>query len=256
MKLSTLIIDDEPLAITRMRQLIREEASLEIVGECSDGLEALNAIKTLSPDLIFLDIKMPEMDGFEVLKSLPEDRLPSVIFTTAYDQHAIRAFETHALDYLLKPIQESRFKSAVTRAVELFESQKASEEARRLLSFISENGHQEESNRYLKRLTIRNLEKVSVLKTTDIDYVESAGNYVAVHIGKESHIMRDSLQSLEKQLDPGKFLRISRSAIVNLDRVKELQPMFKGESVVILDSGAQLPVTRGIREFEKALRFS
>ena len=230
MKLSTIIIDDEPLAITRMRQLIREEASLEIVGECSDGLEALDAIKTLSPDLIFLDIKMPEMDGFEVLKSLPEDRLPSVIFTTAYDQHAIRAFETHALDYLLKPIQESRFKSAVTRAVGLIESQKASEQARRLLSFISE--------------------------TTDIDYVESAGNYVAVHIGKESHIMRDSLQSLEKQLDPSKFLRISRSAIVNLDQVKELQPMFKGESIVILDGGAQLPVTRGIREFEKALRFS
>ena len=258
MKIRALIIDDEPLARQRIRLLACDEPCLEIIGECPSAADAVVAIERGSPDLVFLDVQMPEMDGFELLEQLPRDRLPLVIFTTAYDQHAVRAFEAHALDYLLKPFQPERFKAAVVRAQEHLVNQQASSAARGLLDLLAtrQSSTGVTSAQYLNRLTIKSDDKVVVIKTADIDSIESAGNYVAVNVGKESHILRESLSALEKQLDPEKFLRVSRSAIVNLDRVKELQPMFKGEHIIVLQNGKTLPMTRGLlREVEQALKF-
>jgi two-component system, LytTR family, response regulator len=255
MKIRALIVDDEPLARQRIRLLSRDEPDLELIGECANGPEALAAIERDRPDLLFLDVQMPEMDGFEVLEKLPRDRLPLVIFTTAFDRHAVRAFETHALDYLLKPFRPERFKAAVSRASEHLASKQTSTAARGLLDLLAAR-QPPTSAPCLTRLTVKTADKVIVVKTAAIDSIESAGNYVAVNVGKESHILRETLSALEAQLDPDKFLRVSRSTIVNLDRVKELQPMFNGEHVIVLQNGKRLPMTRGVREVEQALKFS
>ena len=259
MKIRALIVDDEPLARQRIRLLAHDEPDLEIIGECDSGADALTAIERDSPHLLFLDVQMPEMDGFELLQKLPHERLPTVIFITAYDKHAVRAFEAHALDFLLKPIQPERFKAAVTRAHEHLANQKASAAAQGLLDLLTARQNSPAvpaTVQYLTRLTVKNDDKVVVIKTADIDSIESAGNYVAVNVGKESHILRETLNALEKQLDPERFLRVSRSAIVNLDRVKELQPMFKGEHIIVLQNGKRLTMTRGLlREVEQALKF-
>jgi two-component system, LytTR family, response regulator len=259
MKIRVLIVDDEPLARQRIRLLARDERDLEIIGECSNGADAVIAIKRDPPDLLFLDVQMPEMDGFEMLEKLPRERLPLVVFTTAFDKHAVRAFETHALDYLLKPFQPGRFKTAVIRVREHLANRQESSAARGLLDLLATrqiSSAAAATTNFLTRLTIKTGDKVVVIKIGDIDSVESAGNYVAVNVGKESHILRETLNALETQLDPDKFLRVSRSAIVNLDRVKELQPMFKGEHIIVLQNGKRLAMTRGLlRKFEQALKF-
>ena len=258
MKIRALIVDDEPLARQRIRLLAREEPDLELIGECDNAVDALAAIKRTWPDLLFLDVQMPEMDGFKLLQQLPRERLPLVVFTTAYDQHAVQAFEAHALDYLLKPFQPERFSSAVARAHQHVLNREASAAARGLLDLLAARQPPAAATtaQYLTRLTIKNDGRMVVIRTADIDSIESAGNYVSVNAGKEGHILRESLNALEKQLDPERFLRVSRSAIVNLDRVKELQPMFKGEHVIVLQNGKRLPMTRGLlREVEQALKF-
>lgn len=258
MKIRALIVDDEPLARQRIRLLTRDEPDLELIDECASGKDALAAIERDPPDLLFLDVQMPEMDGFELLRKLPRERLPVVIFTTAFDQHAVRAFEAHALDYLLKPFKPERFKAAVARAREHLANQQASSAARGLLDLLAARQGLPAAPpvpNYLTRLTIKTDDRVVVIKTADIDSIDSAGNYVAVNIGKESHILRETLNALEAQLDPEKFLRVSRSVIVNLDRVKELQPMFKGEHIIVLQNGKRLAMTRGLREVEQALKF-
>jgi two-component system LytT family response regulator len=259
MKIRAFIVDDEPLARQRIRDLARNEPMLQLTGECASAVEALAEIQRLEPDLIFLDIQMPEMNGFELLQKLPRERLPLVIFTTAFDKHAVRAFEAHALDYLLKPFEPERFKAAVARAHEHLANRQASAAARGLLDLLAAGQNAlpaANSKPYLTRLTVKADDKVVVIKVTDIDSIESAGNYVAVHVGKESHILRETLNGLEAQLDPESFLRVSRSAIVNLDRVRELQPMFKGEHIVVLQNGKRILMTRGLlRDVEKALRF-
>ena len=259
MKIRALIVDDEPLARQRIRLLSHDEPDLEIIGECASGKDALAAIERDPPNLLFLDVQMPEMDGFEVLQKLPRERLPAVVFTTAYDKHAVRAFEAHALDYLLKPFQPERFKAAVARAREHLANQQASSATRGLLDLLAARQSLPAATAgtyFLTRLTIKTNDKLVVIKTDGIDSIESAGNYVAVNVGKESHILRETLNALETQLDPDKFFRISRSAIVNLDRVKELQPMFKGEHIIVLQNGKRLAMTRGLREVEQALKFS
>ena len=182
-----------------------------------------------------------------------------VIFTTAYDQHAVRAFETHALDYLLKPFRPERFGTAVARAATRFSDRRANAATEGLLKLIAarqgESGSAPKAP-VLTRLTARTQDRVVVIKTTAVDFIHSAGNYVAVHVGGESHLVRETLNALETQLDPVTFLRISRSVIVNLDRVKELHPMFKGDHLVVLLSGKRLAMTRGLREVERALKFS
>jgi len=257
MKIRALIVDDETLARKRIRLLGQDEPDLDFVGECSSGPDAIVAIGRNPLDLVFLDVQMPEMDGFEVLEGIPRDRLPAIVFTTAYDKHAVRAFEIHALDYLLKPIEPARFKAAVARVREHLRTQHTSLAARGLLELLaSRKDSTVPPTQYLTRLPIKTDDKVAVIKTADIDSIESAGNYVAVNVGKESHILRETLNALETQLDPETFLRVSRSAIVNLDRVKELQPMFKGEHIIVLQNGKRLTMTRGLlREVEQALKF-
>jgi two-component system LytT family response regulator len=259
MKIRALIVDDEPLARQRIRMLAQDEPDLDIIGDCASSADALAAIERDPPDLLFLDVQMPEIDGFELLQKLPRERLPLVVFTTAYDKHAVRAFEAHALDYLLKPFQPERFRAAVARAHEHLANKQASSAARGLLELLAARQSSSAlptASQCLTRLTIKSDDRVIVIKTADIDSIESAGNYVAVNVGKEAHILRETLNALESQLDPEKFLRVSRSAIVNLDRVKELQPMFKGEHIIVLQNGKRITMTRGmLREVEQALKF-
>lgn len=267
-KIRALIVDDEPLARQRIRLLARDVVELEITAECQGGADALTAIERDAPDLIFLDVQMPEMDGFDLLQKFPRETTPAIIFTTAYDQHAVRAFEAHALDYLLKPIQPERFQAAIARAREHLANQHARSTVQGLLNLLAEKQNASAlatiptaatgpaKTNFLTRLTVKCEDKVVVIKTVDIDSIESAGNYVAVNVGRESHILRETLNTLEAQLDPESFLRVSRSAIVNLDRVKELQPMFKGEHIIVLQNGKRLTMTRGLmREVEQALKF-
>ena len=254
MKIRALIVDDEPLARQRIRLLLGEEPDIELLGECASGPEALAAIQREPPDLLFLDVQMPEMDGFALLSALPSAQIPAVIFVTAYDQHAVKAFEVKALDYLLKPFKPARFKETVQRARERLASRlKDGPAVEALLDLL---GRRSESTSYLTRLSVKTQDKIVFLKTEQIDCIESAGNYVAVQVGKETHILRETLNSLEASLDPEQFLRISRSALVNLDRIKELQPHFHGEHVVVLLNGKRLTMTRGLREVEKVLKFS
>jgi two-component system LytT family response regulator len=252
MKIRTLIVDDEPLARQRVRLLLNEEADLEIAGECEDGVEAVAQIQTLKPDLLFLDVQMPEMDGFGVLASVPEALLPVLIFTTAYDEHALRAFDSHALDYLLKPFKPERFKQAVQRARELIAHKQAGEAARGLLALL---GDRPAPTGLLTRLAVKTPDKVIFVNLEEIDAIEAAGKYAVVHAGNQNHILRESMTSLESHLPPQRFLRISRSVIVNIDRIKELQPMFKGENIIVLKNGKNYPTTRPLRELQQILEF-
>ena len=253
MKIRALIVDDEPLARQRVRLLLSEEADLEIVGECEDGIEAVAQITASKPDLLFLDVQMPEMDGFEVLGKVPREMLPIVIFTTAYDEHALRAFDAHALDYLLKPFKPERFKQAVQRARELIANQQAGAAARGLLELLSERPT---ATNYLSRLAVKTPDRVIFVNVEEIDAIEAAGKYAVVHVGKENHVLRETMNSLESNLPPDRFLRISRSVIVNIARVQELQPMFKGENVIVLKNGKRYPTTRPLREIQQKLEFS
>lgn len=249
MKIRALIVDDEPLARQRVRLLLSEEADVEIVGECEDGVEAVAQIKAKKPDLLFLDVQMPEMNGFEVLAKLATEVLPVVIFATAYDKHALQAFDAHALDYLLKPFKPQRFKQAVARAREQLANKQAGATARGLLEFL---GNQAASPR-LSRLAVKSAENVIFINVEDIDAIEAAGKYAVIHAGKENHILRETMNSLESNLPPKHFLRISRSVIVNMDRVRQLQPLFKGENVIVLANGQRYPTTRSLREIQQKL---
>ena len=249
MNIRALIVDDEPLARERIRILLRDEPDVEILGECANGAEAAAQIEKQNPDLLFLDVQMPEMDGFEVLQNVAAEKLPTVIFITAFDQHAVRAFDAHALDYLLKPFKPARFKEAVQRARGHIANKRAGTAARGLLELLAGRS----VSNQLARIAVKTGEKVLFIAVSDIDSIESAGNYVVVHVGKDEHILRDTLTNLEAKLPAGKFLRVSRAAIVNLERVKELQPMFHGESVVVLKNGRAVPTTRSLREIQEKL---
>ncbi len=245
MKIRALIVDDEPLARQRVSLLLTEEVDVEVVGEYKDGVQAVEHITSLKPDLLFLDVQMPEMDGFEVLRQIPSELLPIVIFTTAYDKHAVRAFDARALDYLLKPFRPDRFKEAVQRARELIANKQAGVAARGLLNLLADHGP---ATPHLRRLTVKTPDRVLFVDVKDIDSIEAAGKYAVVHAGKENHVLRETMVSLESQLPPQRFLRISRSVIVNIEQIKELQPMFKGENLVLLKTGKSYPTTRPIRE--------
>jgi len=252
MKIRALIVDDEPLARQRVRLLLGEEPDVEVIGESQDGFEAVDQIQATKPDLVFLDVQMPEMDGFEVLRRLPQTSLPVVIFTTAYDQHALRAFDAHALDYLLKPFKPTRFKEAVQRARELLANKHAGLAARGLLALL---GQTPAAAGQLTRLAVKTPGKVTFVELDQIQTIEAAGKYAVVHVGKENHVLRETMSSLESHLPPQRFLRISRSVIVNIDQIKELQPMFKSENLVVLKNGKSYPTTRPIREIQEKLEF-
>ena len=239
-----LVIDDEPLARGLIREMLQSDPEADIVGECANGCDAISSIRALSPDLIFLDVQMPELGGFEVLESLKDGELPAIIFVTAYDQYAVRAFEVHALDYLLKPFDRQRFGVAWERAKSrLFEGE-VNRGDRRVLSLLEEL---RAGPQYIDRLVIKAEGRIFFLDVEDIHYIEAEGNYVGVHNGKKAYLLRETIGRLESQLNPKEFLRIHRSAIVRIDKIKELQPWFHGEYRVILDGGKQLMLSRNYR---------
>ena len=245
-KIRTLIVDDEPLARERIRALLSEQADVEVVGEARDGEEAVQAILSHEPDLVFLDIQMPKMDGFEVIRTVGPDNMPLVVFVTANDQHALKAFDVRALDYLLKPFDRDRFAQSIGRVREAIEHSGTDEIGRRLLELVRElkPGGAPRSD----RLVIKSAGRLFFLRTDEIDWVEAAGNYVKLHVAAEEHLLRETMNGIEVKLDPDKFFRIHRSRIVNMERIKELQPWFNGEYVVILRNGTKLTLSRGYRE--------
>jgi len=253
----TLIVDDEPLARATLRQLLVGDPEIELVGECSDGNEAVARIREDAPDLVFLDVQMPELDGFEVLSRLGDARPPLTVFVTAYDQHAIRAFDFYALDYLLKPFTDERFAAALEKAKSTLrreESADFGERVERLLAGLeygapsASEKDQASSARYLERIAIKAKGTLKFVRVEDITWIEAADYCVRIHTAEGTHTMRDSLKNLESRLPPELFCRIHRSAIVNLDRIKELQPYFHGDYIVVLHDGRQLRLSRSRRE--------
>jgi two-component system, LytTR family, response regulator len=242
----TLIVDDEPLARTRIRSLLQDEADIEVVGECGDGKQAVVALRDLQPDLVFLDVQMPALDGFEVLEAVRGDRLPAVIFVTAYDRYAIRAFEHHALDYLLKPFDRDRFQKALARLRADLQRKQQASASQRLAAMLQDV--QSSSRKPVQRLVIKSGGRIFFLRVEEIDWIEAAGNYVRLHVGKETHLLRETMNSLEGRLDGQQFVRIHRSTIVAMDRIKELQPWFHGDFKVILKDGGELTLSRGYRQ--------
>lgn len=245
MNIRTIIVDDEPLARDRVRRFLRDEDGIEIVGECGNGPSAVAAIANEKPDLVFLDIQMPEKDGFEVVKALPAKDMPTIIFVTAFDQFAIKAFDVHALDYLLKPFSRERIKRAVARAREHIDRKRVGDIDDRLNSLIADL---KSEKKYLERLVVKSVGRVFFLKADEIEWVEAAGNYVKLHAGRDSHMIRETMSGIEAKLNPEKFLRIHRSTIVNVDRIKELHPMFSGDYAVILKNGTELALSRNYRD--------
>ena len=245
-KIRTIVVDDEPIARARMLSLLGEEADIEVVGECSSGSQAVSAISSTAPDLVFLDVEMPEMDGFELARTLGPERMPAVVFVTAFEEYALRAFEVHALDYLLKPFSAQRFKSALSHArQQLAQRQATSHLGQQLLAMLPDIGRREPRQ---DRLVVKASGRVYFVRTADIDWCEAAGNYVCLHVGQQSHLVRDTMGHLETQLDSQLFARIHRSTIVNVDRIQELRSSFGGEHVVQLRDGTRLTLSRGYRE--------
>jgi two-component system LytT family response regulator len=245
-RIRTLVIDDEPLARERMRSLVAAEADFEVVGEASNGLEAVEAIQSQNPDLVFLDVHMPKLDGFEVIETVGPEAMPAVVFVTAYDQYALRAFDVQALDYLLKPFDSDRFHSTLQRVREQMESAETGDLGRRLIALVRDlkPGRTQPSN----RLVVKSGGRLFFLRADEIDWVEAAGNYVRLHVGNDTHMLRETMNSIEARLNPELFVRIHRSHIVNIERIRELQPWFNGEYVVILRNGSRLTLSRGYRE--------
>ena len=240
-RLRAVIIDDEPHARAKLRRFLGSDPRVEVVGEAGDGVAAVQLLEDTRPDLVFLDIQMPELDGFGVLEELDPTVNPQVVFVTAHDQHAIRAFEVRALDYLLKPVDPERFEEAVDRAVEAHLAGTPSE-PRAVLSELAPE------RRTLDRFLVRTRSRMVLVPAREVDWIGSASNYVELHCGKETHLVRGTLQSLEERLDPARFLRIHRSTIVNIDRVKELHPWSHGDLMVVLHDGVELRLSRRYRD--------
>jgi two-component system, LytTR family, response regulator len=243
-KIRTLIVDDEPLARRRIRRMLARHPEVDVIGECANGREAIAAIQTQQPALVFLDVQMPEVDGFAVLAAIGADEMPLIIFVTAYDQYALRAFEVYALDYVLKPFDRRRFDNALQRAKARMLSER-SDVSERALALLEELRAQQS---HLERMVIKAGGRAFFLKTEEIDWVEAEGKYVRLHVGKESYLVREAISQIEAQLDPKRFLRIHRSTIVNLDRVRELQPWFHNDYRVILRDGTELMLSRSCRK--------
>jgi two-component system LytT family response regulator len=240
-----LVADDEPLARERLRMLLSAEPDVHIVAECRNGADAIAAIQRARPDLVFLDVQMPNGTGFDVIAAIGTAHMPPVIFVTAYDQYALRAFDVHALDYLLKPFDRERFQQALARARQQIERAVAGDLERRLRELVHDLRQPPQRP---ERFVIKSGGRVFFVRADEIDWIEAAGNYVKLHVGTETHLFRETMTALEGQLDPDIFFRIHRSHIVNIERVKELQPWFNGEYVVFLRSGARLTLSRGYRE--------
>src|SRR5581483_7755985 len=240
-KLRVIIADDEPLARGKLRLMLNSEPGLEVRAECQNGAETLQALAVYKADLLFLDIRMPDLDGFEVLSQIPQSDLPIVIFTTAHDQHAVKAFEAQALDYLLKPFDQERLHQTVDRArKELLKSQDRNA-TQQILRYLSETGMR------TRRLIVKTGGRVVFLRFEEIDWVEAAANYVRIYVGRQAYTLRKGIGEIAERLDSSQFIRIHRSAIVNVQKIKELQPVNSGEYIVVLKDGKELPCSRGYR---------
>lgn len=271
MSMRVLIVDDEPIARRRISRLLRLEDDVEILDEVGSGAEAVAAIRESHPDLVFLDVQMPDMDGFGVVSSLDEAQLPQVVFVTAYNEYAVKAFDVNAVDYLLKPFDPERFKAAFQKARSQMEQKTSAESGRRIKALLEEVLGEERAQalaqrstngngggtpapisvpraRWLDRLMVKHDGRVFFVKVADVDYFEASGNYVRVHVGRGSHLIRETMHGIEAQLEPNQFARIHRAVIVNLDRIRELQPWFAGDYIVILRDGRQLKLSRTYRE--------
>jgi two-component system, LytTR family, response regulator len=254
MSIRTLIVDDEPLGRSGIRVRLKGEPDIEIVGECANGRLAVEAILGLSPDLLFLDVQMPGMNGFEVLAATANAPMPAVIFVTAFDTYALRAFDVYALDYLLKPIDDERFKLALQRARTQLEQKHQSALGKRfaalLADFKTDPANPVTSNPVTEpptaRFVIKSGGRIFFIKAEEIDWVEAVGDYVRLHVGQQAHLLRETMTAMEAKLD-SRFLRIHRSTIVNSERIKELCPYFNGEYVVVLRDGVQLKSGRSYR---------
>ncbi|HEX7528579.1 MAG TPA: LytTR family DNA-binding domain-containing protein [Thermoanaerobaculia bacterium] len=249
-QIRAFIVDDEPLARDWLRHLLAEEPGVTLVGEAGDGREAVAKLQAVKPDLLFLDVQMPELDGFDVLRALDPDSLPVVVFVTAYDQHALKAFDVHALDYILKPFERDRFRLAMERARELLAPRGGEAEARRLIGLLESLQAKAGT---LERVAVKTDGVIKLVRLADVDFIEAAGRYVTLHVGKEQHLLRETMNDLEAQLDASVFARVHRSAIVNLDRIKELQTESHGEVTVVLEGGRTLRWSRSYRERLEAL---
>ena len=245
-------MDDESLARRTIRDLLADDAEIEVIGECSSGLEAVNFIRKQTPDLLFLDIQMPGMNGFEALAKIEVERIPAIIFVTAFDQYALKAFEVHALDYLLKPFSDRRFEEALRRAKAHIEMKEVNNLSQSLLALLGEQTGRPpvEARRksFLRRFTIKSGGRVIFIKASDVDWISADDYYIKLHIGAKTPLLRMSMSELEEKLDPKSFLRIHRSIIVNFDRVKELQQHPNGEYIVVLKDGTELKLSRSRRE--------
>ena len=244
-KIRAMVVDDEAMARERVVSLLRQEQDIELIGECSDGQQAVNAINSQQPDLVFLDVQMPACDAFGIIEKVGADKMPAVVFVTAYDEYAVRAFEVHALDYLLKPFGRERFQQTLQHARSHVERRRAGDLGKRLMALVQDIKPEPQK---LDRLVVKSGGRVFFLRTEDIVWIEAAGNYVRLHLGEDSHLFRETMNGIEARLDPQRFVRIHRSRIVNSDRIKELQPWFNGEYVVVLQNGTRLTLSRGYRE--------
>lgn len=245
MSTSALIVDDEPLCRERIRMLLQPWPQIDVVGECGLGADAVRALRSRPVDLLFLDIEMPDLDGFEVIEQADPEHTPLVIFVTGYSDYAVDAFEVHAFDYLLKPIRRERFDGAVDRALHQM-SGASGRERRERLDALAETLRPPQGG-YVDRLVVRDGARWVFVRTAHVDWFEAAGNYVAVHVGGATHLIRQSMSALERRLDPAGFLRLHRRTVVNLDAVRELQPDAMGEYVALLRGGQRLPVSRRCR---------
>jgi two-component system LytT family response regulator len=244
-KIRAMIVDDEPMARERIAGLLAQEQDIEVIGQCADGQQAISAIQQQNPDLVFLDVQMPAVNGFGVIQQVGAERMPPVVFVTAYDEYALRAFEVHAIDYLLKPFGRDRFQQTLAHARAHLERRRAGDLGKRLLALVQDIKPEPQK---LDRLVVKSGGRVFFLRTDEIEWVEAAGNYVRLHLQKDSHLFRETMNGMEARLDPRRFVRIHRSRIVNSDRIKELQPWFNGEYVVVLQNGTRLTLSRGYRE--------
>ena len=239
MSVKVLIVDDETVARRRIRRLIALESEPIVVGECADGRSAVSAIADEKPDIVFLDVQMPELDGFEVAQSIPPPARPGLVFVTAFDRYAVRAFEVHAVDYLLKPFSRDRFRLALARALDRRRSGAKIDD---LLQDVREQ------RGYPSRIAVRTGDIFVVVNWKDVDWIEAADNYVKMHVGRREYLLRETLTSLERRLDPQRFARIHRSAIVQIERVAELQPSTHGDADLVLQDGTRLIITRRWRD--------
>lgn len=240
-----LVVDDEPPARDLVTTLLRDETDVEIVGQCANGSEAVAAIERHEPDVVFLDVQMPGLDGFGVLAATRVPQLPQIVFVTAFDRHAIRAFDLHAIDYVLKPFEYDRLRQAMQRVRERIAHSQEAEFRARVLQLLEEQQHRVTT---WDRIAVRKDNRTIFLKPAEIDWAEAEGNYIRLHVGAQTHFLRETMHALETRLAGAKFIRINRSTLVNLESIREWQPLFHGDAVLMLQDGQKLTATRAYRD--------